>query len=327
MAFARITGVGKYIPERHVSNTELEKIIATSDAWIVDNIGVKTRSVIAPGQTIAEMGTRAAADALAMAKRDDIGLVICATNSPDVLYPATACRIAADLGLGHIPAYDLQAGCTGFLYALTQARGIVEAQGRSALVIGSDALSTGFLWAGDRNAVLFGDGAGAAVLSPSEKPGILSTHIGAEYSDAISLHTPADSALNSPLHYLEGATQRQSGDYYTKMNGRSIMKLSLTHVPRAMDTALAEAGLAAADVDVFIPHQTNKHVIQKLADHIGYKVDKIPDVLSRHGSLSTAVIPVSLSMALDEGRLKSGDRVLMTAYGAGFTFGAAALVW
>ena len=156
--YARITGVGKYIPERHVSNTELEKIIATSDAWIVDNIGVKTRSVIAPGQTIAEMGTRAAADALAMAKRDDIGLVICATNSPDVLYPATACRIAADLGLGHIPAYDLQAGCTGFLYALTQARGIVEAQGRSALVIGSDALSTGFLWAGDRNAVLFGDG-------------------------------------------------------------------------------------------------------------------------------------------------------------------------
>jgi 3-oxoacyl-[acyl-carrier-protein] synthase-3 len=325
--YARITGVGKYIPERHVSNTELEKIIPTSDAWITENIGVKTRSVIAPGQTIAEMGTRAAADALAMAKRDDIGLVICATNSPDVLYPATACRIAASLNLGHIPAYDLQAGCTGFLYAMTQARAVVEAQGKSALVIGSDALSTGFLWKGDRNAVLFGDGAGAAVLSPSEKPGILSTHIGAEYSDAITLRTPADSTLNSPLQYLEGEEGRREGDYYTKMNGRAIMKLSLTHVPRAMDVALAEANVVPGDIDVFIPHQTNKHVIQKLAAHIGYAVEKIPDVLSRHGSLSTAVIPVSLRMALDEGKLKAGDRVLMTAYGAGFTFGAAVLVW
>lgn len=343
---ARITGVGKYIPERHVSNTELEKIIETSDAWITENIGVKTRSVIAPGETIAEMGTRAAADALAMAKRGDIGLVICATNSPDVLYPATACHIAANLNLGHIPAYDLQAGCTGFLYALTQARAMVETQGKSALVIGSDALSTGFLWKGDRNAVLFGDGAGAAVLSPSEKPGILSTHIGAEYSDAISIRTPFDSALNSPLQYLQGETGRREGDpsawmgrvgvaqdvppcadYYTKMNGRSIMKLSLTHVPRAMDIALADAKIAPADIDVFIPHQTNKHVIQKLAAHIGYAVEKIPDVLSRHGSLSTAVIPVSLSMALDEGKLKAGERVLMTAYGAGFTFGAAVLIW
>lgn len=325
--FARITGVGKYIPERHVSNTELEKIIATSDAWIQENIGVRTRSVIAPGETIAAMGTRAAADALAMAKRSDIALVICATNSPDVLYPATACRIAADLGLGHIPAYDLQAGCTGFLYALAQARAVVETQAESVLVVGSDALSTGFLWKGDRNAVLFGDGAGAVVLSPSETPGILSTHIGAEYSDAITLRTPADSALNSPLQYLEGATERLPGDYYTKMNGRAIMKLSLTHVPRAMDAALAEANLKAADVDVFIPHQTNRHVIQKLADHIGFPVEKIPDVLSRHGSLSTAVIPVSLALALDSGVLRPGSRVLMCAYGAGFTFGAAVLAY
>ncbi|MBX3720908.1 MAG: beta-ketoacyl-ACP synthase 3 [Turneriella sp.] len=325
MAFARITGVGKYIPERHVTNAELETIIDTNDAWISENIGLKTRSVIAPGETIADMGTRAAAEALANSRRDDIGLVICATNSPDVLYPATACRIAADLGLGHIPAYDLQAGCTGFLYALAQARAVVETQAKSVLVVGSDALSTGFLWKGDRNAVLFGDGAGAVVLSPSEKPGILAMHIGAEYSDAITLKTPADSALNSPLYYLAGESGRRPGDYYTKMNGRAIMKLSLAHVPKAIDTVLEHAGLAASDIDVFLPHQTNKHVIRKLADHVGFPHEKIPDVLSRHGSLSTAVIPVSLSLALESGLLRSGSRVLLCAYGAGFTFGAAVL--
>lgn len=342
--FARITGVGAYIPERRVGNAELEKIIPTSDAWIRENIGVVTRSVIAPGETIADMGTKAAREALTKSDRNDIGLVICATNSPDILYPATACRIAHELGLGFVPAYDLQAGCTGFLYALAQARPFVESAGKSALVIGSDALSTGFRWSGDpgarargvdaahevhpsgdRNAVLFGDGAGAVVLSPSEKPGILAMEIGAEYSDGITLKTPYDSALSSPLHYLAGENERRTGDCYTKMNGRAIMKLSLTHVPKAMDTVLERAGLSSADVSIFLPHQTNKHVIRKLADHIAFPVEKIPDVLSQYGSLSTAVIPVSLHMS--QQRAKKGDNVLITAYGAGFTFGAAVLRW
>ncbi len=361
--FARITGVGAYIPERRVGNAELEKIIPTSDAWIRENIGVVTRSVIAPGETIADMGTKAAREALTKSDRNDIGLVICATNSPDTLYPATACRIAHELGLGFVPAYDLQAGCTGFLYALAQARPFVESAGKSALVIGSDALSTGFRWSGDpgarargvdaahevhpsgdpiagmrrvdaahevhpsgdRNAVLFGDGAGAVVLSPSEKPGILAMEIGAEYSDGITLKTPYDSALSSPLHYLAGENERRTGDWYTKMNGRAIMKLSLTHVPKAMDTVLERAGLSSADVSIFLPHQTNKHVIRKLADHIAFPVEKIPDVLSQYGSLSTAVIPVSLHMS--QQRAQKGDNVLITAYGAGFTFGAAVLRW
>lgn len=323
--FARIASVGAYIPERRIGNAELEKIIPTSDAWIRENIGVATRSVIAPGETIADMGTKVAREALEKSNRNDIGLVICATNSPDTLYPATACRIAHELGLGFVPAYDLQAGCTGFLYALAQAQPFVESAGKSALVIGSDALSTGFFWNGDRNAVLFGDGAGAVVLSPSEKPGILAMEIGAEYSDAITLKTPYDSALSSPLHYLAGESERRSGDWYTKMNGRAIMKLSLTHVPKAMDTALQRAGLNSADVSVFLPHQTNKHVIRKLADHIGFPVEKIPDVLSQYGSLSTAVIPVSLHMVWSQ--LRQGDHILVTAYGAGFTYGAAALRW
>ncbi len=372
MTYARITGVGKYIPERHVSNTELEKIIDTSDAWIQENIGVKTRSVIDPAQTIAGMGIEAGREAVQKSGRGDIRLVICATNSPDVLYPATACRIAQGLELGHIPGYDLQAGCTGFLYALTQAKAVVESQNISVLVIGSDALSTGFLWrgdpgagkrgvddgvalpqagqdvhrSGDRNAVLFGDGAGAVVLSPSEKPGLLATHIGAEYSDAISLATPFSAALNSPLYYLAGETERRTGgpgagkrgvggahdvplraDYYTKMNGRAIMKLSLTHVPKAIDTVLNDASLAKGDIDVFLPHQTNKHVIRKLAEHLNFPAEKIPDVLTQHGSLSTAVMPVSLHMALESGQLQPGNRVLMTAYGAGFTFGAAVMTW
>jgi 3-oxoacyl-[acyl-carrier-protein] synthase III len=327
MAYARITGVGKYIPERHVTNTELEKIIDTSDAWIQENIGVKTRSVIDPAQTIAGMGIEASREAVEKSGRSDIHLVICATNSPDMLYPATACRIAQGLELGHIPGYDLQAGCTGFLYALAQAKAVVESQNISVLVIGSDALSTGFLWKGDRNAVLFGDGAGAVVLSPSEKPGLLATHIGAEYSDAISLATPSSAALNSPLQYLDGEHERRPGDYYTKMNGRAIMKLSLTHVPKAIDTVLADAGLGKEDIDVFLPHQTNKHVIRKLSEHLNFPAEKIPDVLSQHGSLSTAVMPVSLHMALESGQLRPGSRVLMTAYGAGFTFGAAVMVW
>lgn len=346
MTYARITGVGKYIPERHVSNAELEKIIDTSDAWIREHIGVRARAVIDPAETIAAMGVKAAREAVEKSERRDIRLVICATNSPDMLYPATACRIAHELQLGLVPAYDLQAGCTGFLYALAQAKAVVESQNVSVLVIGSDALSTGFLWkgdpgarmrgvdaghevhrSGDRNAVLFGDGAGAVVLSPSVQPGILAIHTGADYSDAISLATPSSPALNSPLHYLAGESERRPGDYYTKMNGRTIMKLSLTHVPKAMDTVLAAAHIAQADVDVFLPHQTNKHVIQKLADHIGFPVADIPDVLSEHGSLSTAVMPVSLHMALGSGRIKEGAKILMTAYGAGFTFGAAVISW
>lgn len=325
--FARITGVGAYIPERRVNNTELEKIIPTSDAWIRENIGVITRSVIAPGETIADLGTKAAREALSKSDRNDIGLVICATNSPDTLYPATACRIAHELGLGFVPAYDLQAGCTGFLYALAQAKPYVESSGKSALVIGSDALSTGFFWQGDRNAVLFGDGAGAVVLSPSSEPGILAIEIGAEYSDGISLKTPYDSALSSPLHYLAGETARRPGDWYTKMNGRAIMKLSLTHVPKAIDAVLNRAGLGKADVSVFLPHQTNKHVIRKLAEHVNFPVEKIPDVLSQYGSLSTAVIPVSLHMALSARQPAAGENILVTAYGAGFTYGAAVMRW
>lgn len=325
--FARITGVGKYIPARHVTNTELEKIIPTSDAWIQENIGVKTRSVIDPNETVAQMGTEAAREAVSNSKREDIRLVICATNSADFLYPATAGRIAQNLALGFIPGYDLQAGCTGFLYALAQAKAVVETQNISVLVIGTDALSTEFNWHGDRNAVLFGDGAGAVVLSPSDKPGLLAMHIGAEYSDAISLKTPFDATLNSPLQYLEGEKGRRQGDYYTKMNGRAIMKLSLTHVPRAIDTVLSGAKLSARDIDVFLPHQTNKHVVRKLADHVAFPIEKIPDVLGRHGSLSTAVIPVSLHMAMENGTLKPGARILMAAYGAGFTFGAAVMEW
>ncbi len=323
--FVRIAGVGAYIPERRVSNFELEKIIPTSDAWIQENIGVVTRSIVAPGETIADMGTKAAREALTKSGRDDIGLVICATNSPDTLYPATACRIAHELGLGFVPAFDLQAGCTGFLYALAQAKPFVESARKSVLVIGSDALSTGFHWSGDRNAVLFGDGAGAVVLAPSNEPGILAMEIGAEYSEGITLKTPYDSALSSPLHYLAGESERRCGDWYTKMNGRAIMKLSLTHVPKAMDTVLERAGLAKSDVAVFLPHQTNKHVICKLAGHVDFPVEKIPDVLSQFGSLSTAVIPVSLHMSLPH--LKSGDNILITAYGAGFTYGAAVVRW
>lgn len=327
MPFSRITGVGKYIPQRHVTNAELEKIIPTNDAWIRENIGVKTRSVISPGETVHQMGLKAAAEAVTKSKRSDIRLVICATNSPDNLYPATACRIAHDLDLGHIPGYDLQAGCTGFLYALSQAKAVVETQNISVLVVASDALSTQFLWKGDRNAVLFGDGSGAIVLSPSENPGIRAMHMGAEYSDAIHLKTPFSSTLNSPLHYLAGETERRPESYYTQMNGRAIMKLSLTHVPKAIDTVLAEAQLSGKEIDVFLPHQTNRHVVQKLADHIGYPVEKIPEVLSQHGSLSTAVIPVSLHMALESGAVKPGAKLLMTAYGAGFTFGAVVMEW
>lgn len=342
--FARIAGVGAYIPERRVSNFELEKIIPTSDAWIRENIGVVTRSVIAPGETIADMGTKAAREALTKSGCENIGLVICATNSPDTLYPATACRIAHELDLGFVPAYDLQAGCTGFLYALAQAKLFVESAGKSALVIGSDALSTGFHWSGDpgartrggdaahevhpsgdRNAVLFGDGAGAVVLSPSLDTGILAVEIGAEYSEGITLKTPYDSALSSPLHYLAGETERRSGDWYTKMNGRAIMKLSLAHVPKAMDTVLKNAGIGNKDISVFLPHQTNKHVIRKLAEHIGFAAEKIPDILSQYGSLSTAVIPVSLHMAMPH--MRKGDNILVTAYGAGFTYGAAVIRW
>ena len=324
--YARITGVGAYIPERRITNHENAEIIDTSDEWIQQNIGVKTRSLIAPGETIADMGTRAAAEALERSSPNRVGLVICATNSPDTLYPATACLIAKNLNLGPIPAFDLQAGCTGFLYALAQAKAVVETSGQSVLVVGSDALSTGFNWH-DRNAVLFGDGAGAVVLSPSDQPGILALEIGAEYSDGITLKTPLDSALSSPLNYLAGEHERRAGDWYTKMNGRAIMKLSLTHVPKAMDTVLQRSGLNAAEIDHFLPHQTNRHVIQKLCDHIGFDALKIPDVLSQYGSLSTAVIPVSLHMALAGGKILSGDTILATAYGAGFTFGAITLRW
>jgi 3-oxoacyl-[acyl-carrier-protein] synthase-3 len=320
-----ITGVGSYVPERVLTNDDLAKIVDTSDEWITERTGIKERHVAAETQAASDLALPAAQQALAMAGLDpaDVELVIVATVTPDMFFPSTGSLVATALGADDAGAYDLSAGCTGFMYALAQAYGAV-AGGLSdnAVVIGAETLSKITNWHDRSTCVLFGDGAGAVVLERVPAGGFLGFELGSDGEGGKDLSVPAGGSRNP----VTAQTVEQEM-HFLQMNGREVYKFATRVLVSSAEKLLEECGLTVNDVDLYIPHQANKRIIDHAARNLGIPQEKIFVNLQKYGNTSSASIPLCLAEAVAEGRLHKGTRVLMTGMGAGLTWGSAYTIW
>lgn len=330
----RLAGVGSCIPGRRITNRHWEQLTNTTDDWIQKNVGIIERSRIEADQTTADMGAVAARQALEMAEIEakDLDQILCATNSQDDLWPSTASKIQEKIGALNAASMDLQAGCSGWVFAMRQAQAMILAgEARHILVVGSDALSR-FLNYYDRDNLLFGDGSGACVLTPAEDrrlPRIL-FHTGTVPSRALSLETIYTEEQNAMEYYLERRDMSTVKRPRPFMDGRLSLKLALTRCKESMEGVLNLAkqhGIAKSDIAHYVPHQTNIHVLGALAEFLEFPLEKVHVILKKYGGISTASIPTALSEMNREGRLKKGDLILSSVYGAGFTYGAMIYEW
>lgn len=323
---ATISGLGYYLPEKVLTNQDLEKMVDTNDAWIVDRSGIRERHILAEDEPCSLMVVEAARRALQDAALDplQLDLIIVGTVTGDMLFPATACLLQAELGAVNAAALDLGAGCTGFIYALVAAEKFLLASDmRHVLVVGADAVSKVIDYTDRTTCVLFGDGAGAVVLAKTEdKYGILETYLGADGRGAKDLYMPAGgSAIPASPESVEKRL------HYLRMNGTEIFKFATKIIVEVSDRLLKQAGLSYQDVDLFIPHQANLRIIQFAAKRMKIPMEKILVNLDRCGNTSAGSIPVALGEAYEQGRLHKGDIILMVAFGAGLTYGGAILRW
>ena len=326
-----IAGTGFYVPERVVTNDELTRYMDTSDAWIRERSGIEERRWVPEGMTGAEMARRASEMALAEAGLEPsaVDAILVATLSPDHMFPGTSAFLQRALGLTGIPAVDVRAQCTGFLYGLSMADAWIRVgQYRTVLLVGVEIQSTGLdlTTRGRDIAVLFGDGAGAAVLQATDDPdrGILSTHLHAEGQNAELLWCEFESSAHHPrlsVEMLEGTR------HYPSMVGKEVFKHAVTRMPEAVDEALAANGLTAADIDLLIPHQANLRISQMVQKRLGLADDQVFNNIQRYGNTTAATIPIALAEAVREGRLERGDLLCLTAFGSGFTWGSALIRW
>jgi 3-oxoacyl-[acyl-carrier-protein] synthase-3 len=320
-----ITGVGSYVPERVLTNDDLAKIVDTSDEWITERTGIKERHVAAKSQAASDLALPAAKQALAMAGLDpaDVELVIVATVTPDMFFPSTGSLVATALGADDAGAYDLSAGCTGFMYALAQAYGAVAGGlANNAVVIGAETLSKITNWHDRSTCVLFGDGAGAVVLERVANGGFLGFELGSDGEGGKDLSVPAGGSRNP----VTAQTVEQEM-HFLQMNGREVYKFATRVLVSSAEKLLEECGLTVDDVDLYIPHQANKRIIDHAARNLGIPQEKIFFNLQKYGNTSSASIPLCLAEAVAEGRLRKGTRVLMTGMGAGLTWGSAYTIW
>jgi 3-oxoacyl-[acyl-carrier-protein] synthase III len=314
-----ITGLGVKVPDRIVTNEELSQYVDTSDEWIVERTGIRERRMAAPDEALSDLALPAARDALAQAHLGgaDLDLIVVATVTPDMSFPSTAALVAAELGAADAAAYDLSAGCTGFMYALAQAYGMLAGGlSRRALVIGGDVLSRILDWSDRSTLVLFGDGAGAVVLEAVPVQGFVGFELGADGAGGRSLWLPGS-----------GSRLFEDPEAYVKMNGREVFKFATRILVQSGEDVLAECGLTIDDVDLYIPHQANVRIIDHATRKLGVPSDKVVINVDRYGNTSSGSIPIALSEALAGGRLRKGDLVLMTGMGAGLTWGSALLRW
>jgi len=323
---AVITGWGMYAPSRVVTNDDLAKFVDTNDEWIASRTGIKERRFAAEGETTSSMSTRAARIALAQAKLrpQDVQLVIVGTCSPDYLFPATACIVQSELGATHAGAFDVEAACTSFVTALGVARGMISSGTvQNAVVIGAETLSR-FLNFKDRTTcVLFGDGAGAVVVEASNASvGIESVVLHSEGSKGELLMVRAGGArMPATKDTLE------MGQHFITMQGGEVFKLAVKSMADAAEEALREAGLGLNDMAIMIPHQANLRIIEGVAKRLHFPMDKVFVNIQRYGNTSAASVPIAIAEAAAAGRLKRGDKVLLVAFGGGFTWGASVLEW
>ena len=314
-----ITGLGAYAPERVISNDELAKLVDTSDEWIVERTGIHERRIAAETEALSDLALPAARQALEDAGSDgkDVDLLIVATVTPDMMFPSTAAILADQLGATDAAAYDLSAGCTGFMYALAQAYGMVAAGlARRALVVGGDVLSRILDWSDRSTVVLFGDGAGAVVLEPSEEAGFLAFELGVDGAGGEHLWLPGS-----------GSRRFEEPDGLVKMNGREVFKFATRILVQSAEAVLAQRGTSVEDVDVYVPHQANVRIIDHATKKLGIPSERVVINVDRYGNTSSGSIPLALAEAHADGRLRPGSLVLMTGMGAGLTWGSALMRW
>ena len=323
---AQVTGWGKYLPQRIVTNEDLAKLVDTSDEWIRTRTGISARRIADARETTASIAIRAARNALAVANLppQKLDLIIVATATPEHAFPATACLVQDALGATNAGAFDLSAGCSGFIYGLSLAAQTIEAGAqRNVLVIGAETLSRIVDWSDRNTCVLFGDGAGAVVLQGVEgEGGILSSHLGADGSGADLLVVPAGGSKRpaSPTTYHDG-------EHFIHMDGREVYRFATRIMAKASREALEAARLSIDQVALFIPHQANIRIIESAAKELGIPKERMYVNLQRYGNTSAASIPIALCEAVEEGRLQPGDHAVLVGFGAGLTWGATVLRW
>ncbi|HHI76382.1 MAG TPA: ketoacyl-ACP synthase III [Gammaproteobacteria bacterium] len=322
--YARITGTGGYLPEKVLTNHDLEKTVATSDEWIRERTGIRERHIAADDETTCDLAEHAARRALAAAGRepDEIDLIVLATTTPDKVFPSTACLLQARLGNHGAAAFDVQAVCSGFIYALGVAEKFIRSGShRCALVVGAETFSRVIDWSDRGTCVLFGDGAGAVVLEASEEPGILSTHLHADGAYEKLLHVPGGVSRGFDFEDEEGDPR------FTKMRGNEVFKMAVNTLGRIVDETLEANGLRKSDIDWLVPHQANIRIINATARKLGLPMDRVVVTVDRHGNTSAASVPLALDTAVRDGRIQRGETLLLEAFGGGFTWGSALLIF
>ncbi len=318
-----VLGVGSYLPQRRVTNAELATMVDTSDDWIVQRTGIKERYLAGEGETTSVLATRAAQKAMAFAGRTaaDIDLVIVATSTPDYTFPSTATMVQAALGITQGVAFDLQAVCSGFVFAVATAdKFLTSGSHKCALVIGAETFSRILDWNDRTTCVLFGDGAGAMVLEAQEGEGTIADR------GVLTSHLRSDGRHREKL-FVDGGPSTTGTIGHLRMSGREVFRHAVGMTTDVMVDAFAATGTTAEDLDWFVPHQANERIIDASAEKLGISPEKIVKTVSLHGNTSAASIPLALSVAAHDGRIKAGDLVMIEAMGGGFTWGSALIRW
>ena len=312
---ARILGTGSYLPAGVLTNADLEKRIDTTSQWIIERTGIHQRHIASEGELTSDLATAAARAALEAAslQANEVDLLIVATTTPDLVFPSTACSVQAKLGItNQTPAFDLQAVCSGFIYALSVADQFIKTgAARHVLVIGAETMSRITDWTDRGNCILWGDGAGAVVLGASDEPGILSTH----------LH--ADGQYKSMLQTTTGPSTAATEPALIRMEGNPVFKIAVNTLDSIVDESLAANGLKQSDIDWLVPHQANIRIIQATAKKLAMSMDRVVATIADHGNTSAASVPLAFDTAIRDGRIQRGHTVLMEAFGGGFTWGSA----
>lgn len=315
--YSRITGTGSYLPERILTNKDLEKIVDTTDEWIRERTGISERHVAADDQTTCDLAEQAAIRAIEAAgkKPEDIDLIILATTTPDKIFPSTACLLQARLGIRGCTAFDIQAVCTGFIYALGVADKFIRSgTHRCALVLGAETITRILDWTDRGTCVLFGDGAGAVIVEPGEEPGILSTHLHADGSYEKLLHVPA--GISS------GFSELKAEAAFIEMKGNEVFRVAVNTLGRIVEETLEFNDMSREDIDWLVPHQANTRIISATAKKLNMDMDHVVMTVAEHGNTSAASVPLALDTAVRRGDIKPGETVLMEAFGGGFTWGS-----
>ena len=317
MTYSRIAGTGSYLPEKVLSNHDLEKMVDTSDQWITERTGIKKRHLAGENETTCDLAEMAARNAIEAAgiNTSDIDLIIVATTTPDQVFPSTACLLQARLDIHGCPAFDIQAVCTGFVYAVGVADQFIRSgASKNALVVGAETMSRIVDWTDRATCVLFGDGAGAVVLQASDEPGIMSSHLHADGS--------YEQLLTVPYGISNGYDQVKEGNAFINMQGNEVFKMAVRTLGRIVDETLAKNNLQKSDINWLVPHQANIRIIAATAKKLKMSMEQVVVTVQEHGNTSAASVPLALDVAVRDGRIKRGDILLCEAFGGGFTWGS-----